>query len=86
MGKKESLQAEIEIIRDRVKFFRNLLLALISGLVGVLYAFTQHKIEENIYFIILISSGIFGIIYISVLIHFSEKNRKEFVKRLEKEE
>ena len=50
MGKKESLQAEIEIIRDRVKFFRNLLLALISGLAGILYAFTQHKIEGNIYF------------------------------------
>jgi len=48
----EFIKEEIRKISDKVSFLRNILLALISGIVGVLFGITQNKIKLCSYCIV----------------------------------
>jgi len=54
----EFIKEEIRKIADKVSFLRNILLALISGIVGVLFGITQNKIILNYALIVLLILGI----------------------------
>ena len=54
MGRKEELQTEATEILDDIKFFRNILLGVLSGLVGILFALSQKKLLLNNFIEILV--------------------------------
>ena len=78
----EFIKEEIKRIADKISFLRNILLALISGISGVLFAITQNKIILNFSFIILMLLGIVLGIFISIRINFWENERENLINKL----
>ena len=44
MGKKERLQKELDLLLEKISFWRYVIFAIISGVVGMLFAASQDKI------------------------------------------
>ncbi len=85
MSKKDSLIKEIDEISERVRFWHNAILTLLTGISGMLFAVSQDKIIVNIFvwFLVIISLVvlIFGISRLEKL----NKIRRNYIKELEKE-
>ncbi len=85
MSKKDALIKEIDEISERVRFWHNAILTLLTGLSGLFFGVSQEKIVVNIF------TWGFGIIAVIVLIfgvHRLEQlndERKQLIKQLEKE-
>ena len=45
MGKKEKLQKELDLLLEKMRFWRYTLLAVISAIVGMAFSVSQGKIE-----------------------------------------
>jgi len=78
----EFIKEEIRKIADKVSFLRNILLALISGIVGVLFGITQNKIILNYALIVLLILGIVLGVFISIRINFWEVKRADLITKL----
>ena len=78
----EFIKEEIKRIADKISFLRNILLALISGISGVLFAITQDKIILNFSFIVFMILGIVLGILISIRINFWENERENLINKL----
>ncbi len=48
MGKKERLQKELDLLLEKMRFWRYSIFAIMSGVVGILYAYSQGKVTANI--------------------------------------
>jgi len=83
MANKDSLIKEIDSISDKIKFYYSLFLALISGIVGVAFAFVEKKVDN--YAIIFIGFGLLFLILLSIKINLLDKKRIEFIEKLRKE-
>ena len=79
---KEYLKEEIKIIIDKVSFLRNILLAIISGIVGVLFGITQNKIDVNFSMILLLIVGIIFAVAIAFRINKWEEKRRNLINKL----
>jgi len=44
MGKKERLQKELDLLLEKIRFWRYSLLAILSGIVGMLFVVSQNKL------------------------------------------
>jgi len=86
MGKKESLQKEIDSLLDKMKFWRSVTVSAISGIIGIIFAISQNKLIVNNITNSLIISGIFLIIVSLKFMYNREQERIELVKKLEKED
>jgi len=62
MGKKEKLQKELDLILEKIRFWRYVLFAIFSGVIGIIFGISQHKIYLNIGVILLLSTGLIGVI------------------------
>ncbi len=49
MSKKDALIKEIDEISERVRFWHNIILTLVTGMSGVLFALSQGKVVEYVY-------------------------------------
>jgi len=78
MGKKEKYQKEIERLERYAKFYLNMLLAILSGVVWSIYA-----ILENI--IVLSISRLILAFFIVLRIKIIDKNQDKLLEKLEKE-
>ena len=47
MGKKERLQKELDLLLEKMKFWRYTLLAVISAIVGMAFSISQDRIEMS---------------------------------------
>ena len=85
MSKKDALIKEIDEISERVRFWHNVILALVTGVSGMLFAVSQEKIVINI------TIWIFGIMSIAILFFAINRLerlniiRKKYITELEKE-
>ena len=79
---KDFIKEEIKLIADKINFLRNILLALISGIIGVLFGITQNKILLNISLLVLLGVAIILVIFIIVRVNSLEVERKILIKRL----
>ena len=76
------IKEEINIISDKVKFLRNVLLAIISGVIGLIFGFSQNKITINFLIIGLFIVGILVIFLISFRINYLETEREKLILKL----
>jgi len=53
MGAKEKLQKELDLILEKLRFWRYVIFAMISAVIGVLFSLTQKKIIINFWLFIL---------------------------------
>ncbi len=84
MGQKESLQKEIDALLDKMKFWRNIAITIISAIIGIIFGISQHKIENNFITEILILSGGIIIVISILLMYMREEERIDLIKKLEK--
>ncbi len=79
---KDFIKEEIKLIADKINFLRNILLALMSGIIGVLFGITQNKIILDISLLALLVTAIFLVIFIVVRINLIEEERKILINKL----
>jgi len=48
MGKKERLQKELDLLLEKMKFWRYSIFAIISGVVGIVFANSQDKLIASV--------------------------------------
>jgi membrane associated rhomboid family serine protease len=83
MGKIEALQKRIDQIADRVKHLRYILIALMSGIVGVVFGISQATIKNNLIVDVLLIFGTISVIVLGFMIRKEEKKRDLYIKQLE---
>jgi len=86
MSKKDVLSKEIDELLDEIKFWRNVLFAIISGLVGIVFTYSQNKIILSFNLEILILIGVFSIFIILFIIYKKRNIKYKLHLKLEKEE
>jgi len=85
VSKKDSLIKEIDEISERVRFWHNAILTLLTGVGGMMFAISQEKIIVNTFMWIFV---IIAVLLLVVAIFRLEKLgsiRRELIKKLEKE-
>jgi len=65
MGRKERLQKELDLLLEKMRIWRYIILAILSGTVGILFSSISGKLEINYGIAIFIILGFLGI-FISV--------------------
>ena len=85
MSEKEFLIKEIDSIIDKIRFWRNLLIAILSGLAAMLFGLSQKKLIINNLTVFLFISGIILIAIITIIIKKEEEKKKKLMIKLKKE-
>ena len=83
MSKKDSLNQEINIIEGRLRFLRNIILAILSGLVWSAFAILEKKVGNEIF--LMSGLGFVALIFIFIRSKSLEIKQEELVKELRKE-
>lgn len=83
MGNIEALQKRIDQIADRVKHLRYILIALMSGIVGIIFGISQATIKNNLIVDVLLIFGTISVIVLGFMIRKEEKKRDLYIKQLE---
>ena len=86
MGKKERLQKELDLLLEKIRFWRYALLAIVSGIVGMLFAVSQEKIMINFAISGFAIFGFIGIIISVKRLSAIDTNYRELLDELEKVE
>jgi len=84
LGKKEKIQKELDRLERYAKFYLNMLLTILGGIVWSIYALMEHKTNNDI--IILTSIGIIIAILIVFKIKTIDTQQDQLLNRLEKEQ
>ena len=84
MSKADSIKEKIRQIEGKIRFFRNAILAIISGLVWSAYAFFEEKVGKEIF----VFAGIGVVVLIYALIRVKSLETKEdwLIEELKKEQ
>ncbi len=86
MGRKEKYQKELDFILEKLRFWRYVILAIFSGIVGIGFSMTQHKIEINVLTFLFLLFGFVGILISVFRINALTKRYYFYLDLLEKEE
>ena len=79
---RDKILEEIKLLADKYKVLNNILLALLSGLAGVVFGITQYKVILNFVTILVLIIGSFSIIVISIMIKRNNKKREYLISKL----
>jgi hypothetical protein len=78
----EYLKEEIKEVRNKVNFLRNLLLALVGGLSGIIFGISQNKLVINFMLIGLLVSGMILILIFMIRISYLTEKKKKLINKL----
>jgi len=79
---REFIKEEIKKIADKINFFRNMLLTLITGIIGIIFGVSQNKIVINSLSLGLFFVGIIVILLLLWRINLLEKERNILILKL----
>jgi len=77
---KERIDKKIEILRDNLKFYRNVLMAIATGVVIVVYAFFNKKVTPISWFLVWIGLVVF--VFYAIKAKYVELEINELIERL----
>jgi len=83
MANVDKLNKQIDTLEGKIRFFRNAILALISGLVWSIYAILEKKAGREL--LILSSVGTIVLVFIFVRVKSLEIKQSYLIEALEKE-
>jgi len=86
VGIKERLQKELDLLLEKIRFWRYVVFGIISGIIGILFGITQNKIHINWGVIILLGAGLTGIIISIIRLNSLTNDYQINLELLEKEE
>ena len=84
MVNKEVLQKKIERLERYARFYQNMLLAILSGIVWSIYALFEKKVGIDI--MVLAGVGVVSAVFIVLKIHSIDYQQDQLLEKLEKEE
>ena len=79
---KDKILEEIRILNDKYRILSSFLLALLSGISGLIFAFTQNKLVLNISFVLIFIISLILTNIITYRIYKIEKERKKLLEKL----
>ncbi len=85
MSKKDSLIKEIDEISERVRFWHNAVLTLLTGVGGMMFAISQQKVIVNTFMWIFATMAISLLIVAVFRLEKLGNIRRDLIKKLEKE-
>ena len=85
MSKKDSLIKEIDEISERVRFWHNAVLTLLTGVGGMMFAISQEKIIVNTFMWIFVIIAVLLLVVAILRLERLGKVRRDLIKKLEKE-
>ncbi len=83
MGKKERLQKELDLLLEKMRIWRYIILAIISGTIGILFSSVSGKLEINYGISFFIILGFIGIFISVKRLLLLDKNYRELLNELE---
>jgi len=83
MANIDKLNKQIDQLEGKIRFFRNALLAIISGLIWSIYAILENKVGSEI--LVLSSVGTIVLIFIFIRVKSLEIKQNHLINELEKE-
>lgn len=86
MSKKDSLQKEFERLMEKLRFIHNLLLALFSGLGGIIFGLAIEKVPATFKVYVILFAIVLLIVFFFTLKNSILKEQELIIKKLEKEE
>ena len=85
MSKKDSLIKEIDEISERVRFWHNAILTLLTGVGGMMFAISQEKVIVNTFMWIFVIISVSLLVVAILRLEKLGNSRRNFIKKLEKE-
>ena len=85
MSKKDSLQKEFERLMEKLRFIHNLLLALFSGLGGIIFGLAIDRVPANFKVYVILFAIVLLIVFFFTLKNSILKEQELIIKKLEKE-
>ncbi len=85
MGRKEKLQKELDLILEKMRFWRYVIFGIVSGVLGITISLSQQKLHLNSTIIFILIFGLVGAIISVKRIDALTKEYKELLDLLEKE-
>ena len=86
MGKKERIQKELDLLLEKIRFWRYVILAIISGTVGMLFAASQGKLIVGGAVLGFVIAGFLGLIISVKRLGSVDTNYRELLNELERVE
>ena len=86
MGRKERLQKELDLLLEKIRFWRYVILAIISGTVGMLFAASQGKLIVGVAVLGFIVAGFLGLVIAVKRLSSIDTSYRELLNELEKVE
>ena len=80
MGLKEKLQKELDLLLEKLRFWRYVISGIVSGTLGIIVSASQNKLQMNLVIMIILVIGFIGII---ISIKRIDTLTKEYMKLLE---
>jgi len=76
----DKIDKKIEVLRDNLKFYRNVLMAIATGVVVVIYAIFNKKVTPISWFLVWI--GVVVFIFYAIKAKYVELEINELIERL----
>ncbi len=86
MGKKEKYQKELDFLLEKLRFWRYVVFALVSAMIGVGFSVTQKKVDINLMLLCFMGAGFIGLLLSVMRINFLTKKYFYYLELLEKED
>jgi sulfite exporter TauE/SafE len=62
MGSKERLQKELDLLLEKIRFWRYVIFGIVSGTLGIIISASQNKLQMNLTIMIVLIIGFIGLI------------------------
>jgi len=85
LGLKEKLQKELDLILEKMRFWRYIIVGIVSGTIGVIFSMSQNKIDFNFVVLFFLLLAVIGMIVSVKRIEFLTRDYYKLLDRLEKE-
>jgi hypothetical protein len=85
MGKKERIQKELDLLLEKIRFWRYIFFAIFSAIIGLVFGISQGKFVSNTVTIVFSILALVGIIISVKRIEYLQINYYNLLEELEKE-
>jgi len=86
LSKKDKLSKEIDELLDEIRFFRNILFGVVSGLIGIIFSYSQNAVKLNFIVKLLLGSGGVIVFILMYIIYVLKQKKHKLHNLIEKEE
>jgi len=84
MGAKERLQKELDLLLEKMKFWRYVIFGIVSGTVGMIFGASQNKLQLNLVAMVFLIFGLISIVISIKRLDTLTKKYEQLLNQLER--